>query len=57
MYPLLPSYPNRSAGTISGLTALKAGRRLAKERLTFHYSGRDFRLTDVQGKVVENIML
>ena len=25
-------------------------------RLTYHYSGRDFRLTDVHGKVVEDIM-
>lgn len=26
------------------------------ERLTYHYSGRDFRLTDVHGKVVTNII-
>lgn len=26
------------------------------ERLTYHYSGRDFRLTDVAGKVVQNII-
>lgn len=26
------------------------------ERLTYHYSGRDFRLTDVAGKVVHNII-
>ncbi|MCA9007915.1 MAG: DUF1501 domain-containing protein, partial [Planctomycetaceae bacterium] len=26
------------------------------ERLTYHYSGRDFRLTDVAGEVVHNII-
>ena len=26
------------------------------ERLTFHHSGRDYRLTDVFGKVVEEII-
>jgi hypothetical protein len=26
------------------------------EELTFHYSGRDFRPTDVHGKIVTNIM-
>ena len=26
------------------------------ERLTFHYSGRDFRLTDVKGHVVKGIL-
>ena len=26
------------------------------ERLTFHYSGRDFRLTDVHGKVIHDIL-
>jgi hypothetical protein len=26
------------------------------ERLTYHYSGRDFRLTDVAGEVVQNII-
>ncbi len=26
------------------------------EELTYHYSGRDFRLTDVQGKVVRDII-
>ncbi|MGC4038889.1 MAG: DUF1501 domain-containing protein [Chitinophagaceae bacterium] len=26
------------------------------ERLTFRYSGRDFRLTDVQGKVINDIL-
>jgi hypothetical protein len=25
-------------------------------RLTYHYSGRDFRLTDVHGRVVEDII-
>ena len=29
---------------------------LDHERLTYHYSGRDFRLTDVQGRVVEEII-
>ena len=27
------------------------------EKLTFHYSGRDFRLTDVHGKVIHDILL
>ena len=26
------------------------------ERFTFHYAGRDYRLTDVHGKVVEGII-
>ena len=26
------------------------------EKLTYHYQGRDFRLTDVHGKVVEDIL-
>ena len=26
------------------------------ERLTYHYSGRDFRLTDVHGHVVQDIL-
>ena len=26
------------------------------KELTYHYSGRDFRLTDVQGKVVRDII-
>jgi hypothetical protein len=26
------------------------------EQLTYHYAGRDFRLTDVYGKVVEGIL-
>ena len=29
---------------------------LNHQRLTFHYAGRDFRLTDVHGKVVEAIL-
>jgi hypothetical protein len=29
---------------------------LNHERLTYHYSGRDFRLTDVAGKVVKDIL-
>jgi len=29
---------------------------LNHEKLTFHYSGRDFRLTDVEGKVVHDIL-
>jgi hypothetical protein len=29
---------------------------LDHERLTYRYSGRDFRLTDVQGKVCQAIM-
>jgi hypothetical protein len=29
---------------------------LDHERLTFRYQGRDFRLTDVSGKVVEEIL-
>jgi hypothetical protein len=29
---------------------------LDHERLTFSYGGRDFRLTDVKGKVVKNIL-
>ncbi len=27
------------------------------EKLTFHYSGRDFRLTDVHGKVIHDILV
>jgi hypothetical protein len=30
---------------------------LDHERLTYHYAGRDFRLTDVFGEVVHNILL
>jgi hypothetical protein len=26
------------------------------ERLTYHYQGRDFRLTDVSGKVIRSIL-
>jgi hypothetical protein len=26
------------------------------EELTYHYSGRDFRLTDVHGKVIDSII-
>ncbi len=26
------------------------------ERLTYHHAGRDYRLTDVHGRVVENIL-
>jgi hypothetical protein len=26
------------------------------ERLTYHFSGRDFRLTDVAGDVIDNII-
>jgi hypothetical protein len=29
---------------------------LDHERLTYRYSGRDFRLTDVEGKVVKDIL-
>ncbi len=29
---------------------------LDHERLTFHYSGRDFRLTDVHGRVLDDIV-
>ena len=29
---------------------------LDHERLTYHYSGRDFRLTDVHGRVVHDII-
>ncbi|MEO1997749.1 MAG: DUF1501 domain-containing protein, partial [Planctomycetaceae bacterium] len=29
---------------------------LDHERLTYHYSGRNFRLTDVAGNVVRNIV-
>ena len=29
---------------------------LQHERLTYHFSGRDFRLTDVAGKVVDKII-
>ena len=29
---------------------------LDHERLTYRYSGRDFRLTDVHGKVIKDIM-
>ncbi len=29
---------------------------LDHERLTYHYQGRDFRLTDVQGRVVKDIL-
>jgi hypothetical protein len=30
---------------------------LNHERLTFRYAGRDFRLTDVAGRVAEDIMV
>ena len=30
---------------------------LDHERLTFHHAGRDYRLTDVHGKVVEEILV
>ena len=26
------------------------------EKLTYHYSGRDFRLTDIHGKIVDGIL-
>jgi len=29
---------------------------LNHERLTYHYAGRDFRLTDVEGKVIQGIL-
>jgi hypothetical protein len=29
---------------------------LDHERLTYHYSGRNFRLTDVHGRVVQDIL-
>jgi hypothetical protein len=30
---------------------------LDHERLTFHHAGRDYRLTDVHGKVVREILI